>query len=129
MSAGTSGGGDQSSRPLTAEERSQLYDAAMKKMGGSIPSASDYQGYQIIDPSADRGRGAVYDGGNGYAGYQNIAPRTIKDTTADYYNALQLQRAEGNQMTQSSVADYLNNYFDERNRAESEWHIWNSSQG
>lgn len=118
MSGGTSGGGDQSSRPLTAEERSQLYDAAMAKMGGSIPKASDYQGYQIIDPSADRGRGAVYQGGGtGYAGYQNIAPRTIKDTTADYYGALQAQRAADNKTMQGGVEEFLNQYFAQRDAA------------
>ena len=117
MSGGDSGGGSNSSRPLTAAERSELFDASMSKMGGSIPTTNDYQGYQIIDPSADRGRGVQSNGLNGYSGYSNIAPRTLKDNSGDFYNMLTTAADRNSQLTSDSVMQYLDDYFAKRDAA------------
>lgn len=119
MSGGDSGGGSQSSRPLTAAERSELFDAAIYKMGATMPKASDYQGYEIIDPSADRGRGLMRNFSTGYDGYSNIAPRTVADRGDNYYGAMQSSLQSQGKDQQNAMAAYLDEYFKRRDASTS----------
>lgn len=121
MAFGSGGGGGTDSRPLTAAERTELYEAAMSQLGPYMPKASDYQGYSIVDPSADRGRGVQADGLTGYAGYSNVGPRTLKDANVEDYYKLTANATRPNMDTVTSgLEDYLNNYFAERDRQEAE---------
>jgi len=112
MSFGDSGGGGQQqvSRPLNAAERQELFQAAMKNMGPAMPSVADYRSYEVVDPSADRGRGPIYNGRTGYGGYANTAPIVLKDNGANYANGYQ----SAVQDTQKTVAEKIAEYFKQR---------------
>lgn len=117
MSGGDSGGGSNTSRPLTAAERSELFDASMSKLGGYMPSTSDYQGYTIVDPSADRGRGVQSNGLTGYQGYVNTAPRTLNETGALFNQGRNLGVNETMKSNSVDITSYLDDYFANRDAA------------
>jgi len=86
-----------------------------------MPKAESYQGFSIIDPSADRGRGGTYDkGAVGYSGYQNVAPRTIGSNSADYGRVQQTADENAVNTTTNAVQKYLDDYFAKREISDAE---------
>lgn len=118
MGGGGFGGGEgastvmpsiSSSAPLSGAQRSEIFQAALRDLGPYLPDRSEYRGYEIVDPSADRGRGDIYNDskGNmirGYEGYSNRQPieqtagqsnASLRSTLDSYFAELKKQIGSG----------------------------------